>query len=613
MRFVNYIYYFTLVVNILLPPWFNGAADSTLAIKLSYFNLFNLLFILFITMLLVIRNGYKVRLKSYCKIFSGIPIKSILFFGVIICLQMLNKTATFENNNGYFRIYDGVIKFLPTTFHAEGTQDSLLIYLGHLSYFVSLLIFIGYCKINQINELKQLLLRSQSLIFVNVIILIIVAGIDRCFNLHSAYFVKQGSFHHFGPFNYRNNATAYFLLFIPWILYVLGSDNPNNLYSKQAKLIQNIKGILIVVCILSLFLSFSRSFLIIFICYLFGVLVTRFQHSNKRLKPYLIVAIFISLFATIAIKNKNFKTFTKPTKWRKFYEPLDLGKRATISIRNSYYSQEPFKILLTDTTSDKLRKLYIELTLQVGNTSNITIYNRLINYKFSENFTLTGTSLLSPIRLTLFIDDGTIEVQNSSKICAKIDLPKALLDLDPNLMFVSSSNFHAIFPNTENLDINIKSENKQYFTTPKNFNLNWLLQEFSFPRYLLLDKSIEILRHNWVFGIGVGAWSEVYMLERIPGVIWEAWLHCDPLELFVCVGFVGILNVILTMYYFVRYFCKNSRFLSIETKLKLSGVLLVCIFSFLDFPFQIFSVQVSIIYFVFLIASERTIYLNQDC
>ena len=111
-----------------------------------------------------------------------------------------------------------------------------------------------------------------------------------------------------------------------------------------------------------------------------------------------------------------------------------------------------------------------------------------------------------------------------------------------------------------------------------------------------------ILRDNSIWGTGPGSFSSVYSVHRQPSiqganpaklVLWSAWAHSDPIETLITYGAVGT-GLLLASFGFLigpPTVALIRRRIDTTQWLFLAALIGMILHSFIDFPFQIYSLQ----------------------
>lgn len=418
----------------------------------------------------------------------------------------------------------------------------------------------------------------------------------------------------FGPFGYRGNAAAFLnmIYFISLaelhVCFVGFKDN----YSKPffAKfLILCFSHLLI---LFGLYYCASRSGILINmflnLVYL-GFIAIKYEFFKKGLKLFLFLLFFTVIFTFSYPAKFLAKPFIKGNIAYQIYFSDGLTD-SDVHIRGKHIadnSKNGFNLFLVTDRPDVEKSSYIFRGYVTNNELICTLEDKILNNGIYTIFDL-GEQLVDneEFNVKLIIQDGKLlgYVNNHQVLGRTVKTQNKGIDWN----FVYSQNFIKVAYSDDQSELSNNFQFseiriKQRGTENKYFSINLdtisgtfdhLKRQFH-GRQILLQAGKEVIRENWVYGIGLNTWSKVYTLYKPPGLPTHAWLHCDPMEFLTSLGVVGILPIFFTFVKRLTSVLTTNLLLNIKQKpIRNIGILFsifsVFINSLVDFPLQIFSI-----------------------
>ncbi len=542
------------------------------------------------TLLLANLIGYLYVYKNYGSIsIILVENKKLLYlFIVYLSVYIINYASYFNEDISTFDFSESSISVLP---HSYSVRDSFLVVVG----IILTLFFLNLCCLIHKGSFSN----KIPIYCINCIIII---GIVCCFFgiLHKINITDYNLI-----FKYDGNLCAFLNLCIPLIIYKITKAQTKGLCINYT--------LILILFVLLIFSYDSKSgqitagLILIYNCYLFS---SKQDYSWKIILFSLI--ILVTLFSghifnkIISVSEVNFYS-------------RNVGERILNQVTIEFYYDQNSDIgdnqvfFVTNSSKTSFRDYYLNCEI-----NNEYIKLKLFNYKDSsyvllrsKNFNELLSNHHNQLNFYKNDSDWNVRLNNKPLTCEKIHIGNPTIGFNTLLEF---SHFYVNNRNRNQLDnrkikvysLGLEFQNGVKYNVFDNNKILSLfrLANFSCERSIMIQNNIEIIKNNLLYGIGPGSWSNVYLLYRKSGQIWEKWLHCDLLQMFSEYGIIGssmilyfLLKSIMATY---KVKCRTNHDFNLYSRQSLFGFIAI---SFVDFPFQVHGL--SFIFFFILSISTK--------
>lgn len=509
-------------------------------------------------------------------------------------IYIINYKADFNKVFNFLSYSEKTVRFLPATLD----RSSSFYYLVEL--IISLTFYIYIILINESTrnkKLKEKLITPHyipfkiSLIFSIFGLIVAATGIlDRLSETtlvstlgnSNKNFVYTSTFSFFA---YRGNASLFLLVCIALNLNCI--ETITSLRNNTSRDLTVFLGFCLILSIIGLLFTQARLGVFLLIIFLMS------NFKNRKLYFYFAIALVVLFYINYQGVLGILDRFTAP------YAQL----KAIQSNNEIIYKLTGFKFIEDKKSEHNVLSIMIDETKPKQSSKiSLTVKDGLLSMIYEKGEIQSEIVLIKYDRKTQLAYNILCRVKKES---AQIDIydDRENLLIIKELKFQKRSDlidtefsFHKSFTRKFNYTISqfeVFEGNKadgnyklyEQLTFKSGFNLRNYVTRTS-KRFQIYSLFLNQAKDFFLFGTGPGTFHLVYLMYRSPGDVWEYWCHCDPLEIFITQGIIGLV-MMSTFYVFhiVDFRCQAPLYVKFD---KFSFVLLlILLYSFFDFPLQI--------------------------
>ena len=574
---------FFFLLTLLGPPWLLGSAHKN-----------SIVFWFFVNLILFFNNILSVEHRNV--ILNVFKSKIFKYFLLPICVYLVVSVINYRgvyDSDLYFLEYRSYIKYLPTSLDKFATLKGI----GFL-----LLCFLFYINAHCFN--RQLRKKTKkcykfflSISAFSLTALIIVGIASRIIDTPNLLFIFEREYFSnsqlsFGSFGYRTNAGFYILTAGLWLY----AETVNYSIIHHGKFrMRGLHILLILILGTAVFIVIkSRICLFLYMIFTSLIVISNFNHINKNQ----IMSIICKVMALIIVVSISI-TFSrlKESLYRVHTNPNNIVTKQ-IKIQFSYHmlsnSSKNEVAYFTDSFNGNFKKFFLAI-YQAEDKISLRFVDRIKNLEFTESVSILQSSGIGHIRILFNESSFIIQSLDTEELVIESKQLNLTTKLSTNFIIkrLKLNNINNIFGKSSTPRVNtltILGPHDEVIFREKFSKLNFFqfLDSVSSGRNNLYYTSLKILQDYPIFGVGFNNWNLAYNINKDIGIIPEAWLHNDPLQLIIELGLLGVAILIAIIYKIFVIFgklCHKSpnrvHFLTTWV-----GLLLVLIGSLFDFPFH---------------------------
>lgn len=539
----------------------------------SEYQIINYLFIIILDFFLILSFS---KNPPCLKSFKEPPfILLILVFLVVNYISFFNYSYDFNDLNIVDHANPSTILYLPHSLDKSATFDQAV---KNTIFAIHFLLFITFAKASKKNS--GLIYNSLSLA---ALIFTYYAGFIKI-----SQYTKWPDINALYGFKYRGNETSFLLLLFPLISLRVVKIFEN--VHKVERFNRTVSFLALPIFIFLIYINQSRAGTLLFCLEVITLFIVtcKLQPRFRRLSVFIPALVICVGF--IFINNGVSRLLNRPavTELRKYgrIEQIQVEvKKEVPDAKNAIY--------ICDTPLLKGSRFVIEIQKTVEGKFLIEFHDKKLKAKrtFScipdfQQGTVTKILTINCNPESIHINDGyrylnvkehiyrsKIDLDNFSENCLRNYLIRPKIPYGHGQIKV----------------LRLKYKNTDFKQFPDLNSFSSFIYSNLHSRLQIFESGFKSLKENYLFGTGPGTWSAMYLFYRTPGDIWEYWQHCDPLQLFIEYGLIGIIMFV----YFANHLVKHPPTSELNY-LRISLVFLL-LHSFLDFPLQLAVIYIYLI------------------
>lgn len=517
-----------------------------------------------------------------------------------ILISVFNNSGNYDLRLNIIENSKNTIPYIPKTIAANVTILNFckLACLGIL--FCSF-----YATSKSSSTMFQNYLIRQALI-VNTALITLIGIILRLYGIDLVGLIFPDEFErnpniNFSTFGYRGNYTAFCCMILP-LCFEANKDTKN--ISSLGKIFKNFNTYCAFIILCGIICANSR---IGWISLITMTLITVLSMNNGRSKNFIsLICILTPVFIYVYNSNINPENSRKITP-QGYWKKLDnTRKHKNLQIKfKVHLNNEKFIEHNNDTTvikiSNSSKKHFQRFLIHITFDKN----NRLITYaKFNQSkqfaesvFIINSLRRIHDIEIEYDLEGGKENVMIDN--VAAIPVHRRMLSnftYHPSLLnelYLYGSVLHGNF-NINIEGLKLYGDNSRLLYSHNNISnkIYGLLASFSESRARIYTNSIRLFISNCFVGVGLGCWPIAYNFEKNIDETAEYWAHCDWLQIICEIGILGLFTLIPYIFVIQKWIKRSYKILINNCRAELIGFTGLCIHTCLDFPMNVFGIQV---------------------
>ena len=592
------MYYITIYIFVLLfvlPSWICGPVHLVSEIDFAQ------ILCCLLTFLLLFNRDYKFN-TSYAKkhwLLHYIFIYIIFY----ISLQIINSAGDINAITESLEYNEFYIRFIPYSYNKTASIAGIVKLISCVMFLYSFVFLISpYIT-------KQSIVEP---IFFNVVmfggILALVAIIQREVGTDKIAFVYENQIknmdHTLGPFGYRTNGVSFLNIILCLGLgFLLDMCRQVNITKSKYLLLLPSTLCIIYACLT----SFSRSGSIMTIIIIMTFLFKLFREQKQRHKTIWLVSLVLLILGFKIVSKDQIKhlfdrfslnTFTIENNNNNVYNNFVIG--LDFDFLYNEINQDVKIIGFANSYNYKYKVNEVYLTLKKDGTLELKIKDKNREYIGHIIGFVESIKVNNYIELYCNSKGAYLKTKDSNKIIYFSDTLKQfgnVWEFKFDEIQLSNITNHSEILSVNKATIKVIDDNKYVkIYDYDSYPISFIFSKIAESRKRIYHNTINMLTDNFMFGFGYQSWPYVYKLYKDVDEVAEFWCHCDPLQFLLELGVLGSFVIICLFIYLLKLPLNITHFKNFSNSffaLKFMLVITV-IHSFVDFPFQVYVINLLI-------------------